>query len=48
MVAVQVEVVEVTDIFEVMADKHVHKVGEEVTREFTKKFRGMVGWLYLW
>ena len=33
-----------TDIIEVMVDKHVHKVGEEVTREVTKKFRGMVGW----
>ena len=27
-----------------MVDKHVHKVGEEVTREVTKKLRGMVGW----
>ena len=27
-----------------IADKHVHKVGEEVTREVTKKFRSMVGW----
>ena len=41
MTMVQVEVVgEMTDVIEVMADKHVHKVGEEVT----KKFRGMVGW----
>ena len=32
------------DVIEVMMDKHVHKVGEEVTREVTKKFRGMVGW----
>ena len=31
---------EMTDVIEVIADKHVHKVGEEVT----KKFRGMVGW----
>ena len=45
MTMVQVEVVgEMTNIIEVMAYKHVHKVGEEVIREFTKKFRGMVGW----
>ena len=41
MTMVKVEVVgEMTDVIEVIADKHVHKVGEEVT----KKFRGMVGW----
>ena len=43
MTMVQVKVVgEMTDVIgiEVIADKHVHKVGEEVT----KKFRGMVGW----
>ena len=33
-----------TDVIEVMVDKRLHKVGEEVTREVTKKFRGMVGW----
>ena len=45
MTMVKVEVVgEITDVIEVIADKHVHKVGEEVTREVTKKFRGMVGW----
>ena len=45
MTMVQVNVVrEMMDVIEVMADKHVHKVGEEVTREVTKKFRGMVGW----
>ena len=33
-----------TDVIEVMVDKHVHKVGEEVTREVTKEFRDMVGW----
>ena len=38
MTMVQVEVVGE------MTDKHVHNVGEEVTREVTKKFRGMVGW----
>ena len=37
-----------TDVIEVMVDKHVHKDGEEVTREVTKKFRGMVGWYNLW
>ena len=42
MTMVKVEVVgEMTDVIEVIADKHVHKVGEEVTK---KKFRGMVGW----
>ena len=41
MTMVKVEVVEeMSDVIEVIADKHVHKVGEEVT----KKFRGMVGW----
>ena len=41
MTMVKVGVVEeMTDVIEVIADKHVHKVGEEVT----KKFRGMVGW----
>ena len=41
MTMVKVEVVgEMTDVIEVIADKHVHNVGEEVT----KKFRGMVGW----
>ena len=41
MTMVKVEVVEeMTDVIEVIADKHVHKVGEDVT----KKFRGMVGW----
>ena len=41
MTMVQVNVVrEMMDVIEVMADKQVHKVGEEVT----KKFRGMVGW----
>ena len=41
MTMVKVEVVgEMTDVIEVIADKHVHKAGEEVT----KKFRGMVGW----
>ena len=44
MVAVQVEVVEVTDVIEMMADKHVHKDGEEVTREVTKEFRGNGAW----
>ena len=45
MTMVKVEVVgEMTDVIEVIAVKHVHKVGEEVTREVTKKFRGMVGW----
>ena len=44
MTMVQVEVKVEVDIIEVMEDKHVHKVGEEVTREVTKKFRGMVGW----
>ena len=40
MTMVKVEVVgEMTDVIEVIADKHVHKVGKEVT----KKFRGMVG-----
>ena len=29
------------DVIEVMVDKHVHKDGEEVTREVTKK---LVGW----
>ena len=33
-----------TDVIEVMVDKQMHKDGEEVTREVTKKFRGMVGW----
>ena len=32
-----------TDVIEVMVDKHVHKDGEEVTREVTKEFRDMVG-----
>ena len=41
MTMVKVEVVgEMTDVIEVIADKHLHKVGEEVT----KKFSGMVGW----
>ena len=43
MTKVQVEVVwEMTDVIQVMADKH--KVGEEVTMEFTKKFSGTVWW----
>ena len=41
MTMVKVEVVgEMTDVIEVIADKHVHKVGEQVP----KMFRGMVGW----
>ena len=44
MTMVKVEVVgEITDVIEVIADKHVHKVGEEVTRVLTKEVKDMVG-----
>ena len=41
---VQTEVVwGVMDVIEVVADKKVHKVGSEVTRNVTKEVRDMVG-----